>query len=229
MIAGDVEESIVVSKHGSITVLGCITGHHKRHGVVEAEGDVMVASILHVDVTSKQDIYVQTQARNATLTAGRHLILMTRIRNALYDVDLEIEGALVPFDNPGAPADIQADERRTFNVTVDLAGQAGLSDGAQIFFHPCFIIELSVASAQLKIVDSPPLAANKIVYLKFSIPGQPPIHLLARSQAPTPSGLSVVMFRQMSHQEELIITGFCLAELRAKAETAAILESLQRD
>jgi hypothetical protein len=218
-VAGDVDDSTLISETGSITVLGCVTGHHQVHCRLQAKGDIMVASALHVDITSEQDVYIQTQARSATITAARNLVLLTRLRNALYDVDLEVEGAVMPFDIPTAPADVTPDQRTAFAVECQVIGKLGMLEGQIVPFRPCVIRQLSLAVAHVVFVDGPPFNANRVVYLKFQLPGSHPLQILGRTAAPTRDGNTVVGFRQMSHQDEMAITAYCLSLARSRVET----------
>ena len=210
-IGGDVDDSTIISTGGSITVLGCVTGHYQHHCEVRAKGDIMVASALHVNIISEQDVYIQTQARNALISAARNLILLTRLRNALYDVDLRVEGAVMPLDTANAEPDVTPSERMAFDVECDLHGQIGMLEGMTVVFNQCMVHELSVAVARLSFLDSPPLPGNRAVYLKLNVPGSPVVQILGRTIAPSRDGRTVVGFRQMSHQDEAAITTFCLA------------------
>ncbi len=230
-IAGDADDSTLISTAGSITVLGCVTGHYQRHCEVRAKGDIMVASALHVDLTSGQDVYIQTQARNATITAARNLILLARLRSALYDIDLRVEGAVMPFDTAAAPADVTPAERMAFDVECELRGQLGMLEGQVVAFKDCMIHELSVAVARMTFLDSPPLSANKTVHLKLMLPNTPTIQILGRTLVPSHDGRTLVAFRQMTHQDEMAITAYCLAIARLRigeAEEAAEAENTEQ-
>jgi hypothetical protein len=215
-VVGDVDDSTLISTAGSVTVLGCVTGHYQRHCEVRAKVDVMVASALHVDLTGEQDVYIQTQARNATITAARNLILLTRLRSALYDVDLRVEGAVMPFDTANAAPDVTPAERMAFYVECELHGQIGMLEGQVVAFEQCMVHELSVAVARLSFLDSPPLPGNRTVFLKLNLPSSPTAQILGRTLAPSRDGRTVVGFRQMSHQDEMSITAFCLAVTRSR-------------
>ncbi len=215
-VSGDVDDSTLISTSGSITVLGCVTGHNQHHCTVRAKGDIMVASALHVDITGEQDVYIQTQARNSTIVAARNLILLTRLRSALYDVDLRIGGAVMPSDSANAPADVTSAERMAFDVECSVPAQLGMLEGQVVSFKPGLINELSVAVARLVLVGSPPLSANKTVYLKLQLPGFHPLQILGRTMAPTHDGRTMVGFRQMSHQDEAAITAYCLSLARKR-------------
>ena len=227
-IAGDVDDSTLISETGSITVLGCVTGHLQDHCRLQAKGDVMVASALHVDITSEQDVYIQTQARSATITAARNLVLLTRLRNALYDVDLEVEGAVMPFDSPTAAPDVTPDQRTAFAVECQVVGRLGMLEGQVVPFRPCMISQLSLAVALVAFIDSPPLSANKVVYLKFQLPGSHPLQILGRTGPPAHDGRTVVGFRQMSHQDEMAITAYCLSLARSRVEAGDVSQDGER-
>lgn len=219
-VAGDVDQSTLISTAGSITVLGCVTGHHRQHCPVRAQRDVMLASALYVAVAGGQDVYLQTQARNCSITATRHLILLTRLRSALYGVVLRVGGAVMPIDAPDAPPDVTRDERLDFDIECAIPTEIGVWDNGALAFHAGTIRELSVGSARVAVAGIPPITSNKPLYLKFVLPNSPPIHILARTLPPSRDGLTVAGFRQISHQDEAAITAHSLALARTHRVTA---------
>jgi hypothetical protein len=218
-VSGDVDQSTLISG-GAITVLGCVTGHRQRHCLLQAPLDVMVASALYADVKSEQDVYIKTQARSCRIAAARHLILLTRLRSALYDTHIEVGGTVIPFDAPGDAPDVTYDERRAFDAACDIPAQMGVSGTPDITFHTCRIQQLSVGAASLALADDVPLSANKIVYLKFMLPGSHSVHILARPLGACRDGQATLAFRQMSHQDELAITAYCLSLARERVGVA---------
>jgi hypothetical protein len=223
-VGGDVDDSDLRSTGGTITVLGCVTGHRNRHCILQAKGDIMVASALHVDIRGEQDVHIQTQARYANISAARHLILLARLRSAMYDVDLQVGGAVIPLDKPGTPPDVAQDERRVFDESCDIIGQIGSFEGTEVVFHPCNVNELSLAAASMFMVDIPPLSSNRTVYLKFALPGARPIQIVARTLVPSRDKRTMVAFRQVTHQDEMAITAYLLALRRARVGIAGTVD-----
>jgi hypothetical protein len=225
-VAGDAEKSILVSLGGTVTVLGCVAGHYQQHCMVRAKGDVMVSSALHADIASGQDVYIQTQARNASISAVRHLVLLARLRSALYDVSLTVGGAVIPLDPPGSPSDVTHDERLVFNEACEIAAELGLREGSSVIFQPCAIHQISVAAAVLTMEGAPPPRSDTIVHLKFVLPDSRPIQILARTLTPGNDKQTPVEFRQISHQDELAVTAYCLGLARTRIALAGVDEPL---
>lgn len=223
-VAGDVDAATLVSRQGSITVLGCVTGYHTRHCTIQAAGDINLASVLHADVITPANIRLQTQARNATLTAGGQLYLLSRLRTALYDVEARIAGAVIPIDQPNVPPDVPETERNTFLIPCAIAGMVALYDPVSVAFRPCHIVELSLASARVQVSTTEAdqgLPANRVVLLKFALPElASPLQILGRTMQTPARGVTSVMFRQLSHQDEAHLTAYCLALLRAQSVPA---------
>jgi hypothetical protein len=64
------------------------------------------------------------------------------------------------------------------------------------------------------------------VHLKFVLPGSRPIQILARTLTPGNDKQTPVEFRQISHQDELAVTAYCLGLARTRIALAGVDEPL---
>jgi uncharacterized protein len=70
-VHGNVEDSLIKAG-GDVTVRNGFYGHGK--GTIEAGGDVHVHHILNQSILSEKDVYIETEAVNATVRAGGRII-----------------------------------------------------------------------------------------------------------------------------------------------------------
>jgi uncharacterized protein len=70
-VRGNVEDSLIKAG-GGVTVRNGFYGHGK--GTIEAGGDVRIHHILNQSILSEKDVYIETEAVNATVRAGGRII-----------------------------------------------------------------------------------------------------------------------------------------------------------
>jgi len=211
-VEGSVHEAQIRSRQAGITVMGSVNGVPQRPCMLRAAGDVSIGPARNANITSEGSIHVLARAWQCTLRAKGNVYLPKSVEASLQDVELHVEGGILPTLEPEARyAEIPTD-RQHVRVGSQLRGFLALHSITPLCFRPCTILDLSTGGARCALQDhGDDPSPGSIVQLKLVLPGsRDQLFAIARVTRAVGPGVIGVTFLQMTQRDQNRLTTFCL-------------------
>lgn len=229
-VQGDVSEARVISgKGGNIAITGSVSGAEGRVSELRADGEISCGTAIHAALRAGSHIRLQSEARHSTLRTGGNIYLSRSIERGLYNVQLEVAGALIPALDAPQPFVSMPSDRQHVRVSTRLRAALALHGASSLLFQPCTVIDLSAGGARCRL--SSPWASGgqemgAIVQLKLALSdGEDEVLAIARVSRVIAPTVIAVTFLQMTQRDHDRLTAYCLQLLpsgpHGKLPTAA--------
>ena len=223
-IQGDVFEADVRSRSSSVTVLGGVSGSSQRSTVLHAAKDIVCGAVSHAVLSAGGDIRLRTNAWHSRLKA-ENVYLPRSLEHSLVDVQLQVEGAVLPTLEQESYYVPVAQDRQHVRFWAHLRASIALHGTPPLSFRTCTILDLSTGGARCRLPqDMPEPAPGAIVQLKFTLPGsRDQVIAIARVRRQIRPGVVGIAFLQMSQEDQHRLTTLSLQRVlnRAQGELAS--------
>jgi len=230
-VAGDVVEAELVSRSSNARVAGNLSGSAQRPCTVQAAGDVTLNQARLARVSAGADIRVQARAWQCTLLAKGDIYLAGTIGRSLIDVQVDVEGAIVPQIEPENK--VQADdlprERQFVRVPCRLPALWALHGSPPLQFHRCTLYDISVGGTKFVLeARDGRLLPGAFIQVKFILPdGGGQLVAIARVARTDKHGVVGLRLIQVSQRDLTRLTTYC-HQLMLRRSTGMLTSPEQR-
>jgi hypothetical protein len=150
-VQGDVVESDLRSRGGTVTVLGTAIGSAQRSCVIQAKEDARLSHVRLARVVAGADVHVGITAWQCSIEAGGNLYLSQQLAKALQDVRLSVAGAVFPLIEPRSRSDEIIHERQHVRAACSIDAAITVHDpAAGLTFQPCIIVDISAGGVRCR-------------------------------------------------------------------------------
>jgi hypothetical protein len=211
-IRGDVIEAHVFSHQSSIIVQGSVVGSSDSPCWLQAGGSISCGATRHALLMAGTDVRLLAQARQSTLRAKGNVYLPRSMQESLEEVELHVDGGLLPILDPETLVTDIPRERQHVRVSSQLRASLAMHSISTLIFRPCALLDLSVSGArcalQARDVDPQP---GSIVQLKILLPGcRDQVFSIGRIARRTTGGIVAISFLQMTQRDQDRLITYCL-------------------
>lgn len=170
-VEGHIIEAAVTSTQGNVSIYGSITGGSGRPARICAAGDITCGTALYATLRAKGNIHLLRRARHSTITALRDVYLRDTIVASLFNVEVEVQGGLIPTV-PASPSGPVPAERRHVRVPTNLRAEVALHGIQPLAFEQYVIEDLSACGARLRCDTAQAAVAESgtLLQVKFLLP-----------------------------------------------------------
>ncbi len=211
-VQGSVLEARVISAGGSITVIGDVAGSAASPCRLQASGSVTCGPAQHSIISAETDIRVLARAWQCTMHAGGNVFLSRTMAESLADVDLHVEGGVLPILEPETRLTAVRPERKHARVGSRIRASIALHSITDLQFRPCTVLDLSTGGARCAVHGKEPdPSPGAVVHMKLPLPDyRGCTYLIARVSRNIGQGVVGVTFLQMTERDRDRLTDYCL-------------------
>ena len=211
-VQGNVVEADIISAKQAITVIGSVTGTSSRPCRLQAAQGITCGPLRHSVISAGADIRILDRVWQCTLRAKGNVILPCTMAESLTDVELHVEGGILPILESDTQLTALQPERRHARVGGRLRASIALHSIADLQFRPCTVLDLSMGGARCALhgKDLDP-GLGSVVQLKLTLPDhRDQMFIIGRVSRKIGEGLVGVTFLQTTQRDQNRLTDYCL-------------------